>query len=97
MQINLANPRRTGDDRRHNDVVHARWLRLLNRSTGEPGYRDEWYWEQCGGCRFWIALNGELGQDWGACTNARSAFDGRLRYEHDGCKSFTARENGTFG
>ncbi|MFH8477214.1 DUF3027 domain-containing protein [Streptomyces sp. NPDC018000] len=79
------------------DEVHERWLRLLNRSTGEPGYRDEWFDEQCGGCRFWIALRGELGLDWGVCTRADSPFDGRVRFEHDGCELFAVREDGTFG
>ncbi|MFD7893494.1 DUF3027 domain-containing protein [Streptomyces sp. NPDC059743] len=77
--------------------VHERWLRLLNRSTGEPGYRDEWFDKQCGGCRFWIALSGELGLDWGACTRAGSPFDGWVRFEHDGCERFSARDDGTFG
>ncbi|MEU0403451.1 DUF3027 domain-containing protein [Streptomyces sp. NPDC006197] len=65
--------------------------------AGNPGYRDEWFDEQCGGCRFWIALSGELGLDWGACTRADSRFDGRVRFEHDGCERFSARDDGTFG
>ncbi|MFE2288251.1 hypothetical protein ACFXDJ_29295 [Streptomyces sp. NPDC059443] len=48
----------TGDDRGHDDEVQGRRLRLLNRSTGEPGYRDDRYSEQCGECRFWLALGG---------------------------------------
>jgi len=24
-------------------------------------------------------------------------FDGRVRFEHDGCDAFTAREDGSFG
>lgn len=87
----------TGDDGSHNREVHGRWLRLLNRTTGEFGYREEWYSEQCGGCRFWIALSGELGGDWGVCTDAGSAFDGRVRFEHDGCERFTVREDASFG
>ncbi len=87
----------TGDDAEHNDHAHARWLPLLNRSTGAPGYREEWYEEQCGGCRSWVALAGELGRDWGACTRAGSPFDGRVRFEHDGCGDFAARADGRFG
>ncbi|CAL9485593.1 MULTISPECIES: DUF3027 domain-containing protein [unclassified Streptomyces] len=87
----------TGDDLAHNGENHARWLALLNRSTGTPDYRDDWYYEQCGGCRFWVALSGRLGQDWGACTHAGSDFDGRVRFEHDGCAGFTGRDGGSFG
>ncbi|MFF3842510.1 DUF3027 domain-containing protein [Streptomyces sp. NPDC001930] len=79
------------------DDVHRRWLQLLNRSTGNPGYRDEWFDEQCGGCRFWIPLSGDLGLDWGACTHADSRFDGRVRFEHDGCEHYSVRDDGTFG
>ena len=87
----------TGDDRAHNDACHERWLQVQNRPTRQPRYRDDWYDAQCGGCRFWVALSGELGRDWGVCTHAGSAFDGRTRFEHDGCELFTAREDGSFG
>ncbi|MEU9858958.1 DUF3027 domain-containing protein [Streptomyces sp. NPDC047974] len=87
----------TGDDPGHNGEVHERWLRLLNRSTGAADYRDQWFDEQCGGCRFWVALGGELGRDWGACTHAASTFDGQVRFEHDGCASFMVRTDGSFG
>jgi hypothetical protein len=82
---------------RGEDDVHERWLHLLNRSTGDPGYRDEWFDEQCGGCRFWVALSGELGLDWGACAGADSPFDGQVRFEHDGCERFISRPDGTSG
>ncbi|MFF2776120.1 DUF3027 domain-containing protein [Streptomyces sp. NPDC058052] len=86
-----------GGGRGGDDDVHGRWSRLLHRSTGDPGYREEWCDEQCGGCRSWIALSGERGLDWGACTRAGSAFDGRVRFEHDGCEHFSARDDGSFG
>ncbi|MFE0542053.1 hypothetical protein [Streptomyces sp. NPDC058891] len=38
----------TGDDPGHNDGIHERRLRGLNRQTGAPDYQDEWYYEQCG-------------------------------------------------
>ncbi|MFL9680578.1 MULTISPECIES: DUF3027 domain-containing protein [Streptomyces] len=79
------------------DDIHGRWSRLLNRSTANPDYREEWYDEQCGGCRFWIALSGELGLDWGACACAHSRFDGRVRFEHDGCEHFSVRDDSAFG
>jgi hypothetical protein len=87
----------TGNDRQHNDGCHERWSRVQNRPTRQPDYRDDWYDEQCGGCRLWVALSGELGRDWGVCTQSGSAFDGRVRFEHDGCDLFASREDGSFG
>ncbi|MFJ6705758.1 MULTISPECIES: DUF3027 domain-containing protein [unclassified Streptomyces] len=87
----------TGDDRAHNHACHKRWSQVQNRSTRRSDYRDDWYDEQCGGCRYWVALSGELGRDWGVCTRAASEFDGRVRFEHDGCDLFVVREDGSFG
>lgn len=88
----------TGDDRAHNDACHERWSQAAqNRPTHLPGYSDDWYDAQCGGCRYWVALAGELGRDWGVCTQAGSGFDGRVRFEHDGCELFTGRSDGSFG
>ena len=66
-----------------------------NRRQEDSQYRDTWYYEQCGGCRFWIPLVGSLGSDYGACTAAGSTFDGRVMFEHDGCPAFEAAA--TFG
>ncbi|WP_217127225.1 DUF3027 domain-containing protein [Streptomyces sp. AC558_RSS880] len=87
----------TGDNRRHNDECHERWVRLRSRRTDQSGYRDEWFDEQCGGCQFWVALRGGLGRDWGVCTHPGSPFDGRVRFEHDGCDLFVVRKDGSFG
>ncbi|MGW6013088.1 DUF3027 domain-containing protein [Streptomyces sp. NPDC055210] len=99
MNADRSTPDRawTGDDREHNDDCHKRWLPALNRTTDQPTYRDEWFDEQCGGCLFWVALRGELGRDWGVCTQPDSPFDGRARFEHDGCELFAIREDGSFG
>jgi hypothetical protein len=87
----------TGNDTRHNRECHDRWIQQRNRNTSDPAYREDWYHEQCGGCRFWIALHGELGRDYGACTNPASPYDGQVRFEHDGCAAFADRDDGTFG
>lgn len=50
---------------------------------GSPGYCL-----QCGGCQYYIPLEGDLGSDWGACSNARSEYDGRVVFEHHTCKEF---------
>jgi hypothetical protein len=74
-------------------AVHDRWVKDVNRRTGEDGYREEWYWEQCADCRHWCPLAGSLGEDWGVCANPTSAFDSRVRFEHDGCEAFEPRQH----
>lgn len=68
-------------------AIHERWILKRNRRQESPKYEDSWYAEQCGACRFFIALSGKLGLDYGACCNANSAFDGVVRFEHDGCSA----------
>ncbi|OKJ94202.1 DUF3027 domain-containing protein [Amycolatopsis sp. CB00013] len=80
----------SGDDEKFNRACHARWRERFNRLGDRQG-------EQCGGCAFWVALHGRLGDDYGACTNARSFFDGVVRFEHDGCTAFTERGDRSFG
>jgi hypothetical protein len=53
------------------ETTHHRWSDRRLRKMEDPAYRDEWYAEQCGGCRFWIALTGVLGSDYGGCVNDR--------------------------
>jgi hypothetical protein len=83
----MARPHLT-DDAAHAKECHARWLMARNRRQEDSGYQDEWFAEQCGGCRYWIPVTGVLGSDYGACTSARSDFDGRVMFEHDGCSTF---------
>lgn len=73
------------DSKAHTTACHERWLPLRDRKMEDPDYRDEWYRQQCGSCRHWIALDGALGEDWGACSNPQSRFDASVRFEHDGC------------
>jgi len=40
---------------------------------------------QCLHCRHYVELSGELGADWGACTNEQSQYDGQLVFEHWTC------------
>jgi hypothetical protein len=46
-------------------------------------------------CEFWVPLAGQWGLDYGACANPRSPFDGRVRFEHDGCEEYS--EGGMWG
>lgn len=72
----------------HFKAAHERWMARRNRRQDSPGYKDEWYAQQCGACRFWLPLEGRFGSDYGVCSNAGSPFDGTVRFEHDGCDFF---------
>lgn len=48
------------------------------------------YTLQCGGCRFYIGIEGPLGGDWGVCGHPRSEYDGRAVFEHWTCAHFRA-------
>lgn len=76
-------------------AVHARWAaRQLNRDSTDLDYQDDWYWEQCGECWHWLALGGQLGNDWGVCANGEAPFDATIRFEHDSCRMFVPAPNG---
>lgn len=79
-------------DRAHAEACHKRWLARRNRKQESERYREDWWAEQCGRCRYFVPLVGALGTDYGACTNPSSAFDGMVRFEHDGCVEFTDAE-----
>ena len=57
-----------------------RWVRH-SYSTALPEAVTEGGAYQCGGCRFFGALDG----DYGLCCNPASAEDGRVVFEHGGC------------
>lgn len=40
------------------------------------------------GCRYFMTLEGELGMDWGICSNPKSPRAGLLTFEHMGCPEF---------
>lgn len=40
------------------------------------------------GCRHFVPLAGELGNDWGICANPKSPRAGLLTFEHQGCPQF---------
>ncbi|MGH7577399.1 MAG: DUF3027 domain-containing protein, partial [Longimicrobiales bacterium] len=52
--------------------------------------------EDCSsGCQFYLPLDGELGADWGVCTNPASHRAGKLTFEHQGCPQFEAADERT--
>lgn len=76
----------------HRRDTHAPWITRRNRGGGSCAYREEWSAQQCGACSFYVPLAGGYGMDWGACTNDRSVFDGRVMFEHDGCEEHSPAE-----
>jgi hypothetical protein len=74
--------------------IHDRWIDRRLRKELIPELQDEWSDTQCGMCAFWFPLAGELGRDWGVCTNAGAPYDQRAMFEHDGCDHF--REAGSW-
>jgi hypothetical protein len=54
----------------------------------EDPNRDYPKWS--GGCKWYVELEGEVGFDWGVCTNLASHRCGLLTFEHQGCEAFEA-------
>jgi hypothetical protein len=78
-------------------LMHEHLWTLCRRlpSDFQPwGLRDretEECWQDCScGCRHFLPLRGELGYDWGVCSNTRSPRAGLLTFEHQGCPEFEA-------
>ncbi len=73
-----------------------RWVQASYEHDGkalEKAREQEGGIIQCGGCRFFAALDG----DFGLCCNPRSWFDGRATFEHGGCKQHSSIEEGLIG
>jgi hypothetical protein len=80
-------------NRGHFRRCHSRWIKKGSRLGADP-YPDEWHSEQCGGCRFYVRLNGYFHADWGVCSNETSPRDGKTSFEHDGCDAFVPASDG---
>jgi len=81
-----------GTDQAATQEWHRRWYRARAQEMRERGYVDAQGapWRgQCGGCRYFIPLTGTLIDDWGACSNPTSVFDGSVMFEHLGCDVFS--------
>jgi hypothetical protein len=61
----------------------------------EPYGKIERYGSDCScGCRHFVKLAGEVGNDWGVCSNPESPRSGFLTFEHQGCSAFEATTDG---
>jgi hypothetical protein len=80
------------NDPKHTSATHERWLKKIptNRDFDAPGYITEGLDnELCFLCQYYVKLTGEIGKDWGVCSNSLSRFDSRVMYEDDGCEQYS--------
>jgi len=61
--------------------AEKRWVKRCYQTGKEQPDYDNWIAHQCGGCRWFAALD----SDWGICCNESSPNDGRVVFEHGGC------------
>lgn len=54
---------------------------------------DKSYADCSCGCKWYAMLAGNVGMDWGVCTNPASHRCGLLTFEHQGCLHFAADES----
>lgn len=76
------------DSPEHFRLCHERWTSRTNRNLSMPDRPDEWIWNQCESCMYWLPISGKFATDWGICSNEKSASDGIVRFAHDGCDDF---------
>lgn len=74
-------------------ITHQHLLQLMIRlpSDFEPygqRSRDDPGPDCSCGCKWFAALAGTLGSDWGVCANPESPRVGLLTFEHQGCLKF---------
>ena len=80
------------DSPEHFRSCHERWARRTNRDLSMQDRPDDWVWNQCESCIYWLPLRGKFASDWGVCSNEESTFDGIARFAHDGCEQFEQRD-----
>ena len=71
--------------------MHDKLLKIVRTldTDYEPYGKVERDGSDCScGCRHFAKLAGDVGNDWGVCTNPASARAGLLTFEHQGCPEF---------
>lgn len=76
------------DSEKYVHSCHERWSERISRDPSSKEATDEWVWNQCEGCRYWVPIAGKFQGDWGVCSNKESDADGVVRFAHDGCDQF---------
>lgn len=75
-------------------ITHDRLIPLMvNLPTdfepyGQRSREGDWGPDCSCGCKWFAALEGTLGYDWGVCCNPVSPRVGLLTFEHQGCKQY---------
>jgi hypothetical protein len=71
--------------------MHQQLLQVVRRlgNDYEPFGKKAHDGSDCScGCRYFVKLAGEIGNDWGVCANSESSRAGLLTFEHQGCTAF---------
>jgi len=55
---------------------------------GSRSRQENWGPDCSCSCKFFLKLEGDLGSDWGVCSNHQSPRKGLLTHEHQGCPFF---------
>ena len=79
---------------KHNELINL--VITVESDFKHFGKRDlsEDYGPDCSNqCKHFLKLAGELGSDWGVCTNYQSPRKGLLTYEHMGCRQYEEINN----
>ena len=73
--------------------MHEKLWQIVRRldSDYEPYGKAERDGSDCScGCRHLVKLAGDVGSDWGVCSNPESPRAGLITFEHQGCMAFEA-------
>jgi DNA-directed RNA polymerase subunit H (RpoH/RPB5) len=71
--------------------MHEKLLKIVRtlETDYEPYGKVERDSSDCScGCRHFVKLAGDVGEEWGVCANPESARAGLLTFEHQGCPEF---------
>ena len=74
-------------------AMHQKRWNIVRRldTDYEPYGKAEREGSDCScGCRHFVKLVGDVGNDWGVCSNPESPRSGLLTFEHQGCTAFQA-------
>jgi len=72
-------------------TMHNKFLKIVRtlETDYEPYGKVERDVSDCScGCRHFAKLAGQVGEEWGVCSNPESARAGLLTLEHQGCTEF---------
>lgn len=79
-KVDLATVGGDSTHRRLWQVCRDQEVYLAGMNDGKP--------DCSAGCRYFLAMEGAHGMDWGVCTEPRSPRAGLLTFEHMGCEFF---------